>query len=301
MKLSLLLSLTFLVLHGICFAQPLPGPPTLPAAKPPEPLLFIGQPVTDAQAVLKALDITASDLPFPFPAGEQTHSFLGFTLNGPTIHAQAFYDHATRRLTSLAILISADEEDKSSEAWISAQSIRFNPDRTFDIRFAPPLEPRYETKPIVANPAVAEKVPEALIYVGQDVAAATAILKSKKIEYASQVREIMKLPDHLDDLNFGIDTQHCYAYLVYSKTTKKLESLGVTFFPAQKQSWKTNQTNLQILAVRFNPDGSYELRFKAPLTPAERAEWERQQVRPQNVYPTRENTPPRPQSFGPGR
>ena len=125
--------------------------------------------------------------------------------------------------------------------------------------------------------------PDALIYEGQTFAEAEQVLQSRKIDYRSQVRAIQKLPDELQDFNFSIDEEHTNATIIVSKSTKKIRSIETRFFPAQKQSWITNQTALPAQVLRFNSDGSYEIRFKAPPTQAELDEWERKH--PKNLTP----------------
>lgn len=322
MKTTLLLPLLFVVLCIICHAQvpfadaparihqavekpPIPTPSftppgaNLPAVKPVEPLIQLGQPVDDVKAVLEAKKIYVSDLPFPFPAGEKTHSFLGFTLDSDRIDAQVFYANATKRVTSIAILVRANAY-KSSEGWVSAQNIRFNPDRTFDVRFAPPLEPAYETLPEMPNPAaglLAERKPSTLIYVGQEVAAAETIMREKKIDYGSGRRAIFMHDKDSDEYSFGIDQQRSASAIYFSKTTKKITGLEAEFFPARDQSHKINQAHRSLQAVRFNQDGSYEMRFSAPLTDEERTALRAKNPPRQNVFPTSEDPGPRPQNF----
>lgn len=324
---TMLVSLLFAITCGVCLAQQ-PAtmlPPILPEAKKTVPLLYVGQPLADVEAVLKYRDITASNIADPFPAVNPDVNFMAFTIDLHHVGAYLYYSKTKNTVIGISLVLKPHVEyERYSEAWLQVTSLRLNDDRTYEVRFAPPAEPAYVTPAPFAQQAQAAKPSEALIYEGQTFAEAERILKSRKIEYGVNVRAVMKGPEDLDDYSFILDTQHSSVNFCASKTTGKIVgSLGIEFYPARKQSWRTNRTDLAAQVLRFNDDGSYEIRFNAPPTRAELDEWERKHPKNMNpvtppfpkeqpeprsqpaipqrksVYPSSENTPPNPQSFTP--
>jgi hypothetical protein len=129
-------------------------PRSFPAeVHPAIPAIFVGQTLFDAQTALQAQNIQASKLAKPFPLLNAELSALAFTLDLDHVGAYAFYHKTTQKIVGLTILFKPfGDADKSTETHVAAQSLRWNPDRTYEIRFEPPADPEF------AKPAAAAKL-----------------------------------------------------------------------------------------------------------------------------------------------
>jgi len=286
MKTPFLLATVFMFTCGVCLAQPAGSflSSNLPAVKSVEPRIFVGQPVAETQAVLKAQQIQSSDLAKPFPMLNAELSVLAFTIDLDNVGAYVFYNKTTQKVTGLTIVFKPfGDAEKSAESYVEAKTMNWYADRTYAIQFMAPTHPEFAK---LNNASAPENKFPAVLFPGQAIAEAERTLEQQlKIDFGSGRRAIQKPPPDQAEYSFNFDETQVRGALFYSLTTSKVLSVLVSFRPSNPQL--SDETDISVLSWNIHPDSTYSIRFAKPPTREEYEDLVRKRANVKNEVPTR--------------